>query len=261
MLAALLSLCVLAVQEGQASKTPPGAEQVARVAAALDDALRSGETRQIQLALESAREAPHPAVVGRVLRFLEDDRTEVKLAALQVLRWLEHPDALEALQRAAKERKLMKVPELALGVLRGIGQHAQPSSIAVLAHDPFEPADAACVRARIFGLARIRRLEALAALFGILAPVGVGGQRRIQSRMEDVRLGLMILTGVDQGSSPELWESWWRDNKKSFRIPLEAPPLPKDLRQAWEAFWGLPRVYEREGRREDRGQDPPPRKD
>lgn len=200
-------------------------------------------------------------MVREVQRGLEDERAEVKLAVLQALRWLEHPAALDALHRSAKDHKLMKVPELALGVLRGIGQHAHPSSIAVLAHDPFQPFDSWCLRARIFGLARIRKLEALEALLGILATVGGGGQRRIQPQMGDVRVGLMILTGVDQGGSPELWENWWRDNKKSFRVPLEAPPLPKELRKDWDIFWGLPRVYEREGRREDRGQDPPPRKD
>jgi hypothetical protein len=261
MLAALFSSCILALQQGQTSRPPPPAEVVARVETSLDEALRSGELRAIESALETAREAPHPAVVHAVVRFLEDERVEVKLAALQALRWLEHPDALDALHRAAKDRKLMRVPELAQAVLRGIGQQAQPSSIAVLANDPFEPFEAGCLRARILGLARIRRVEALEALFGILAPVGTGGQRRIQSRMGDVRLGLMILTGVDRGASPELWESWWRDNKKSFRVPDEMPPLPKELRKDWETFWDLPRVYEREGRREDRGQDPPPRKD
>jgi hypothetical protein len=118
-----------------------------------------------------------------------------------------------------------------------------------------------CVRARLFGLARIRTLAALEALLGILATTGAGGQRRLQARMGDARLALMVLTGVDQGRSHELWEAWWRDHRKTFRIPSEVPALPPELRAQWEAFWGLQRTYEREPRREDRGRDPPPRKE
>lgn len=259
MLTALVSSWLFAFQAG--NPPPPPAEEVARIEASLTEARRKGDVSRIKDALEATREVPHPAVVRAVSTFLEDEREDVQLAALQALRWLDQPEALEALQRAAKERKLMKVPALALGVLRGLGQHADASSIPVLASNPFEPMDPGCLRARIFGLARIRRIEALEALFGILAPVGNGGQRRIQSRMEDMRLGLTILTGVDQGASPELWESWWRDNKKTFRVPDEMPALPKELRREWDAYWGQMRMYGRGDRREDRGQDPPQRKD
>lgn len=259
MLTVLLSLCVLAAQGGQAKKAVPSAEEVASAQLTLDEAFRSGELKSIQAALEAAQTVPHPAVVRGMLRGLGDERAEVKLGVLQALRWLDHRDALEALHRAAKNRELMKPPELALAVLRGIGQHAQPSSIAVLAHDPFQPEDSGCLRARIFGLARIRTRDALEALFDILATtVGGAGQRRIQGRvLEDVRLALMLLTGLDQGLSPELWEQWWRENRKTFQIPRETPLLAKELRREWDAFWGLPTVYEREGRREDRGQDTP----
>jgi hypothetical protein len=74
--------------------------------------------------------------------------------------------------------------------------------------------------------------------------------------MEDARVALMTLTGVDQGLSPELWEAWWRNNKKGFQIPAKPPVLPKELRAIWDGYWGLPREYEREKRREDRGREP-----
>lgn len=266
MLATFL-LCLFANQAdhasnaGQTEQPVPSAEEVARASASLDEAFRSGEVTRIRAALEAAQAVPHASVVRGALRGLEDERADVKLAVLQALRRLDHPDALEALHLAAKDRKLMKAPELALAVLRGIGEHAEPRSVAILAHEPFQPDDPVCVRARLFGLARIRTLDALEAVLGILATVGAGGQRRLQGRMGDARLALMMLTGVDQGRSPELWEEWWRDHKKTFRIPAEVPALPKELRADWEVFWGLQRRYEREPRREDRGQDPPPRKE
>jgi hypothetical protein len=264
MLATLL-LCTLANQTsraGQEERPAPSAEEVARATASLDAAFRSGEAKRIQAALEAAQAFAHASVVRGTLRGLEDERPEVRLAVLQALRRLDHPDALEALHRAAKDRRLMKPPELALAVLRGIGQHADPRSIAVLARDPFEPDDPWCLRARLFGLARIRTPDALEAVLGILATTGAGGQRRLHAgRMGDARLALMVLTGVDQGREPEPWERWWRDNQETFRLPSEAPTLPKELRADWDAFWGLPQRYERLPRREDRGRDPPPPED
>ena len=252
----LLGLGLLALQ--QTGETPPSAEAVAQAEARLDQAFRSGEVANIAAALEAAQAVRHPAVVRKVERGLEDERVEVKLAVLQTLRWLDHPETLRVLHRAAKDRRLMQSPELALAVLRATGQHAAPGSVAVLAHDPFRLADAWCLRARIFGLARIRTREALEALLGLLAAVGPGGQRQIQGQIADVRIALVFLTGVDHGRSPELWEQWWREHGKSFRVPPEPVRLAPEMQAVWDAFWGERRAYERGPRREDRGQDPPP---
>ena len=153
----------------------------------------------------------------------------------------------------------MQSPALALAVLRATGQHAEPSSIAVLARDPFQLADSWCLRARIFGLARIRTPEALRALLGILAAVEGSGRRRIQSQMADMRIGLVLLTGLDHGRSPELWEEWWREHEKTFRIPSEPPRLTPEMQAVWDGFWGQERLQERGLRREDRGLDRSPR--
>lgn len=258
MIAFLLTLALLAPQAGEKAKPAgkaPSAEEVARAESALESAFRSGDVRGIEAALEASQAVPHPSVVKRIERGLADERREVRLAVLQALRWIDQTEAVQALHRAAKQRELMKDPELAGAILRGIGQHADPSSIEVLARDPFEPNDHACRRARIFGLARIRTVAALEALLGLLAITNNGplAERRIQAQMDDMRIGLVVLTGVDQGLSPELWEAWWRKNKKGFVPPEEFPTLAKEMRQQWDGFWGLPRIYERETRREDRG--------
>lgn len=238
-------------------KAPPSKTDVMRVAGELDLAFRSTDVKRIQAALEAAATVPDASIVRTVVRGLDDERAQVVLDTLQTLRWLEHPDALSALHTAAKDRKRMKAPEVAAAVLRAIAQHADPSSIAVLAHDPFEPQEHACVRARLFGLARIRTPASLEALLGILALTGPAGrERRILPQMGDARLSLMMVTGVDQGTSPENWERWWRTNRKSFRIPAQAPLLATDQREIWDQFFGLPRAYERQRPREKRGQEP-----
>src|SRR6185503_9002385 len=133
-------------------------------------------------------------------------------------------------------------------VLRGIGQHADPSSVAVLARDAFDGTDYASQGARILGLGRIRTVASLEALLGILALTNPAGERRVRGHLAEVRLSLMVLTGVDQGASPENWERWWRTNKAGFRVPAEFPTLPKDLRIQWDKYWGLPMVYARDER-------------
>lgn len=233
----------------------PSPELVARTEALLDEALASADLERIQDALTEAQAVAHAAIVRRIAAGLEDERREVQLAALQALRWNGHADALEVLHRMARDRKRMKAPEFAAGVLRAIAQHGEPSSIPVLARDPFEPDDHACRRARLFGLGRIRTRAALEAVLGILAVSESRAPelRRIRGQMDDARLVLILLTGVDQGLQPEAWEAWWRQNRKTFELPAEEPQLPRELRRQWDAFFGLPQVYEREPRREDRG--------
>lgn len=248
----------LALAPQDAGEKGPSAEQVAQATGELDSALRSRDLKQLKTALEAAQAVAHPEVVRRVARALDDERSEVKLAAVQALRWLDHAEALEALHRAARDRKLMKLPDLPGAVMRAIGQHADPRSISVLAHDPFQPQDGYCIRARILGLGHIRSRESVEALLGILAESGSEvGTRRVKPWMEDMRLALVVLTGVDQGLSPELWERWWRENRKGFQVPAELPELPREMRETWADFWGLSRDYGRDRRREDRGNEPP----
>jgi hypothetical protein len=241
--------------EAHADVDEPSPERVAEVRAALDEARRTGDPAGIVAALDSAQDVPHPGVVADVVAILDDEREGVQLAAVTSLRWLAHPDALDALEELARNGKRMRSPAFAAAVLRGLGQHADPGSVALLARTPFEPPDHACVRARVLALGRIRTVDSLETLIRMLgATHGARGERRLKAHMEAVRTSLLLLTGLDLGSSPELWEDWWRENRRGFRIPAETPLLPKELREPWDRYWGLPTVYAREKRREDRGQ-------
>jgi hypothetical protein len=252
-IAVLLWLALMPCSQEPAEVPTPA--QVEETKLALDEAYRSGDTKRIQTALEAAQAVPDPAVVKRVARALRDERREVRLSALQALRWIEREEALDVLHDVLRERRWSADRELMFATLRGVGQHADSRSVSDLAREPFEPHDHGCWRARIFGLARIRTRPALEALFTILGATTSGsGGRRVAPVMPDVRTALILLTGVDQGLAPESWEHWWRDNKRSFQLPAELPLLPKELRQEWDGFWGLSQTYTRERRREDRGQ-------
>jgi hypothetical protein len=241
--------------QAHAEADEPSPERVAEVRAALDEARQAGDPARLVAALEVAQDVPHPSVVADVVAVLDDEREEVQLAALSSLRWLAHPDALDALEELARNGKRMRSPAFAAAVLRGLGQHADPGSVVLLARTPFEPSEHACLRARVLALGRIRTPESLETLIRMLgATHGARGERRLKAHMEAVRTSLVLLTGLDHGSSPELWEDWWRENRRDFRIPAETPLLPKELREPWDRYWGLPTTYAREKRREDRGQ-------
>lgn len=256
MLALLLSTSLLFAQAQAEKPAPPAAEEVARVRGALDAALRSREQKALETALVAAQEVPHAEVVKLVLRALEDERPPVRLAAVQALRWIHVPESLAALHKLARDKKRMKEPELGAAILRAIGQHADPSSVAVLAREPFEPQRGDCINARIYSLGRIRTRESLETLFAMVSTTLQGNYPRpIVAHMKEARLALVLLTGVDQGEAPEPWEAWWREHKKGFEVAAEPPELPRELEELWAGYWGLMRDHARGGRREDRGQD------
>lgn len=240
-----------------AVQTPPqdSGDRAAEVAASVRSALSSGSRETLHTALQAAIEVPDKVVVQAVEQGLAESDTGLVVETLQALRWIEHPRALEALHRAAKDRKLRTNPELAGPLWMAIGQHSDPSSIEILVRDPFEVRPPPGMQARILALGRIRTKASLEALMQLLAlshPEGTR-ERELKPWMEDVRLSLVMLTGVDQGPQPELWEHWWRENKKTFDPQRTTPVVPRALLERWDRFWGTIREGTRTTRREDRG--------
>jgi hypothetical protein len=253
---ALLACASLLLAQAEEKPPAPTVEVVAEVRAELEAALRSGVQASLEAALARAQEVPHGDVVKQVLRALEDERVPVRIAAVQALRWIRIPDSLSALHKLAKDKKRMKEPELGAAILRAIGQHADSSSVAILAREPFEPQRGDCIKARIYALGRIRTREALEAVMAMVATIPRGNYPRpIVAHMKETRLVLALLTGVDQGEAPEPWEVWWREHRKGFVPSTEPPELPRELQSQWDGYWGLERAWGRGGRREDRGND------
>jgi hypothetical protein len=108
------------------------------------------------------------------------------------------------------------------------------------------------VRARILGLGRIRDRRAVLELIGMMKKAG---RARVAPYMDDFRLSLLVLTGADHGASQDEWFAWWNEHKKTLVVPPEPPPVPERDWRRWASYWGLPQVYERARRREDRGDD------
>ena len=135
-------------------------------------------------------------------------------------------------------------------MLRAIGQHGDPSSIAILARNPFESRDFASIRARLRGLGMIRDKESVDALIDLMKS---SSSRQVDANMADFRLSLVVLTGTDQGPSPMPWRDWWSGHRKGFEVSTEIGPIPRTMKATWTEYWGLDRDYGRTTRREDRG--------
>lgn len=253
--AALLALTLL-VQTPRDPAPPPTPQEVQATLLDLKAALKARELSAIQAALERAGKVPHQDVVGLVAKAFRDDRKEVRHAAIASLRYMDHEDALIALHRLAKDKKWMSDKEYAPSILRAIGQHADPSSLKILSADPSRTPFHEATRARILGLGNIRKVESIHALIKLMNDKG-SNQRNLKQRYGafngDFRLSLIVLTGTDQGTNPELWWRWWRKNKKTFAVTARPIELPKSLRYRWDSYWGRSINYAREERREDRG--------
>lgn len=243
------------VIEDPPKPAPADPARVKAVVGELDKALRGGTKEEKLKALQQASDVVDAEVVGRVGRALADKDLDVVKSAIVTLRWMPHPDALKELHALAKApRELRKEPIVYIELLKAIGQHASPASIAILSDDLWSVAEGGVVQARILSLGRIRSVESVEALMSMMK---VAGPHRIQNVMPEFRLALVQLTGVDKGVSQQLWSEWWSENKARLKIEPKAGELPRELALRWEVYWGEKLDYERPRRRGDRGKGDP----
>lgn len=205
-------------------------------------------------ALLRHKELEHPDVIARVAKALGNRKSGVRRTAVHVLRFMEHEDALEALVRSFEEdARLRRDADLAERTLRAIGQHAEPSTFELYAEPPFPLVEEGVVRARIRGLGWLRERRSVELLMKLLE----GGQGwKVLDHVEDLRVTLFVLTGVDRGRNPADWTKWWAEHGEEFELPEDQPLLPRKFLIDWCTYWELSFVvHEPEGRRRRRGDD------
>lgn len=235
----------------------PEAQRVKAAVAELEKAFKDGETAVRVKAIENGAQVVDAQVIACLSKGLRDRESQVQKSAIEALRFMNHPDALKALEQTARQdKKIAKDVDLFTALLRAIGQHAHPSSIAILADDVWAVPDNGVIQARILGLGRIRANAAVEALFDLMK---VAGSLKMQPFMDDFRLALMVLTSADQGTSQELWQRWWNENRSKLKVAPQAPELPPMLQRKWNYYWGLYTREERQRKRSERGKDNPER--
>jgi hypothetical protein len=233
--------------------SPPSEAEVAEATERLELAFQKGGSPERIEAIGAASDVLHADVVEWIDKGLRDKDPEVQAAAIETLRFMDFPAALEALHACYKrDRKLMKHEELSGALLKAIGQHGSKSSIEILGDDAFGSRNHKAIQARILGLGNIRDPESVEELMGLMKKVG---RHKAQPYMGEFRLSLMVLTGVDQGKSVDLWIKWWNDAKRDLVVSEKAPKLPQKDQTRWDSYWGNERQYERDQRRRKRGDD------
>lgn len=250
---ALLGLCVVvALSFGQGA---PDAVKVKAAVAEIERVFRDGDGPARVKAVQAAAQFVDPEVIARIAKGLKDKDLEVERAAMEALRFMPHPEAAKALVDAAKrDPRFKKAPERHAALLRAIAQHGAEDSIEVLAADLGNENDAGVLRARIWGLGRVRSKASVDKLIELLRALG---PTKSASAMPDFRTALMVLTGVDQGTSGESWIAWWTAERARSVIAARPAALPRAAQYAWDLYWGEDRPTDRPVPRADRGKGDP----
>lgn len=211
-------------------------ERVQMALADLKSALREKEPRLRAAGVDRWKTLDDSRVAKALRPALEDKTPEVRDAAISALRWMKNVGALEELHRFFKRaKKLRKDPEAFALLLRAIGQHGNASSIDPLTDALQGDPDKDVMRARVYGLAKIRTVESIEAIFQILKSID---KDKVQKYMGEMRIALMLLTKEDFGVAQQEWRSWWKDARRGFEIAEKIPRLPKRELAHWNRFWG-----------------------
>lgn len=218
----------------------------------LTRALKSRLATERAAALTEAAEVDHPKVVAAIAKALKDNDPGVLRTALQLLGDMKDASAISALKSYARRarKELAKDGEKMALVIRSVGFHEHEESIDWLLDGAFSSEHRAVRQARLFAVARMRSMEGLESIFGAMAKED---PRRLNSRMRELRVSLIWLTSKDLGVDAQVWNDWWRKNRKTFEIPKAPPKLTGRDEQDWMVFWGEERMRERQKKRGDRG--------
>lgn len=224
-----------------------------RARAALKAALAEPDKKPRIEALAKHGRLADAKMVKLVARALDDREQEVVEAALEALRYNLHEDALAVLHKTwRRNKKMRKDAELGPKLIKSIGQHGSESSLELLTDGIFldEEDGKDLAQARVLSLGNIRTRKSVETILDLM---NSSQKRYIQRHMSNIRLSMMMLTGVDKGDNVEAWMRWWNESKKDFEVAEKPPLLPRASQERWDQFWGIARNVPRESKREDRG--------
>ena len=225
--------------EKTAERTVADPQRVRAATAELDLAFKDGKSADRIRAIQKNMDVVDGAVIERIAKGLRDKDAAVKETAIDALGRMQHPDsvkALSALYQSGK-RELANDEVVFPLLLKSLGRLGDPSSVAILSDSPFSSKIFASIQARLYGLGNIRTNESVDALIGFMK---LGSERQFQALMPEWRVSLVHLTGADNGESIQLWEKWWREKKKDFKVAPRAAPMSPDLQAKWDAYWAAP---------------------
>lgn len=214
-------------------RSPQAAAHLERLREAFD----SGSAAQRVAALRESWRHADEAIVAQVRRGLGDRDVEVRLAAYDALGRNTHESAFAALLTHHRERrKELRTQDRDLpALLAALARRGDARAIAPLTADVQAQRLVPTIRARILGLARIRTKDSVEALMKLADEVGFVD---MHNHLEDFRLALVVLSGVDHGRSLDAWRGWWRGARATFTPPQRVGELAPADAARWREFWG-----------------------
>ncbi|MGB0685991.1 MAG: HEAT repeat domain-containing protein [Planctomycetota bacterium] len=207
----------------------------------MKEAAKAKDPTVLEATLASVGRIGDKAVVKEIAKSLKSKQEAVALAAITALRWNEHADAIDALLKAAKDKKLMAIEKLAIELTYALGQKADTKALKALTDGYTVTAKGLgdLMKAKTLALGRIRDKAAVEA---ILDFINSGARRRGERRMpQDALIALHVLTGQEPGKQVSDWMDWWYEEKGSLKIHAEEWPLPDGRAQRqWDRLWEDP---------------------
>ncbi|MFM7297847.1 MAG: hypothetical protein ACKO4Q_11605 [Planctomycetota bacterium] len=225
--------------EAPAPGAPIDAKTIQDTVAALEAAFgKDGSTAKKTEAIAAAVPVIDARVISAMQKGLTDKESSVVVVTVESLGKMKHPSALDALLGFYKREHNKLAEDLTLmpALLKAIGRHGSPTTIALLKEDAFDQKTYLAGQARILSLGNIRTNAALEALMDLSKMVG---PNRMDGLRNDMRVSIAQLTGLDLGPDSIAWTRWWNDNKKGFEVTKEAPKLDAALQRPWDAYWGV----------------------
>ena len=194
-------------------------------------------------ALGRAGRVPVQEVLQVSAQALKDPVPEVRLAAVEGLRFNPHPHATRLL-RVTLEGGKFPDPDgrTKAALVRGLCQKAAPETLVLLDKLRIDPRNRELTRAYVRGLGRLRHRGALSALISFMESLDPSIRCLY---MSDIRTSLVVLTGTDRGLDAAAWSQWFHQFGSKMQINPFDPKLPELMTVDWYGYWQVDPKAER----------------
>ena len=232
------------------SDTPPAvAEELkidpAEALAKIKAAIKSESDVVILDAIAYAAEVEDKKIIGEFYKLLKHKSVDIRLAALEAMRFNKHDEALKRLLSFGSNKLLENDAEYLAEYIYALGQKADKKAAKLIKNDLVMTSahDGDVLKARVYALGRIREVDSIETLLQLSQSGGGGGGRRGRGRTTakmrvEIQTSLSVLTGVELGNEVLDWTNWWSDNKRSFKVTkAESKIDDRKLQAKWDSLW------------------------
>ncbi|MFT7486718.1 MAG: hypothetical protein ACI9F9_002574 [Candidatus Paceibacteria bacterium] len=204
----------------------------------LEKAVKGEDSKKLVRALSASARVTDLRVTQASMVAITDSNRGVRAAALDTLRFNKHPKALEALHTLLEKPAGLRVqPEIFALLIQATASHGSIESLPLITKGGFIDDPAPVLRARILGMGKIHEKASVEALMIAMQDLPAG-QRLLH--MDEFRLALAQLTGVDHGLNSRSWVQWWLKTGPGVALRDQEMPLPGPLKSEWDDFWETP---------------------